>query len=134
MQPIWHRLAARATLLGRGPPAPAATTDDPRLRIVPCEDGGTPAISPVSAAAGCYTFVLPSLDGPVRLVSLAARPCDARPWVEDRRRLGVMVSRLILRVGSGTEPIPLDHPRLSQGWHKVERDRAALWRSTTATR
>jgi len=126
VEPIWRRLAARATLLGRGSPAAIATTDDPGLHVVI----GRRAIKPVGADAGRYTFVLPTLDGPVRLVSRAARPCEQRPWVEDRRRLGIMVSRLTLRHGAELEAIPLDHPRLSRGWWEVERDRASLWRWT----
>jgi hypothetical protein len=88
------------------------------------------AIQPASADAGCYTFVLPALLARARLVSRATRPCEKRPWVEDRRRLGVMVSRMTLRRGAELEPIPLDHPRLSHGWWAVERDRAGLWRWT----
>jgi hypothetical protein len=134
VEPIWRRLAARATLLGRGPPTEVATTNDPGLHIVVSEAVGGimagRAIQPASADAGRYTFVLPALVARVRLVSRAARPCEKRPWVEDRRRLGVMVSRLTLRRGAELEPIPLDHPRLSHGWWDVERDRAGLWRWT----
>jgi hypothetical protein len=119
-------LATRAEMLGLCLPAEAATTDDPGLHVVV----GGRAIRPVSVAAGHYTFVLPAVDGPVRLVSRAARPCDLRPWVEDHRRLGVMVSGLTLRRGAEAEPIPMDHPHLSHGWWDAERDGATLWRWT----
>jgi hypothetical protein len=126
VEPIWRRLAARIAMLGLSPPAAMATTSDPGLHLV--IDGR--AIHPASAAAGRYTFVLPTVDGTVQLVSRAARPCELRPWVEDRRRLGIMVSRLTLRRGAELEAIPLDHPHLSDGWWSVERDGAALWRWT----
>jgi hypothetical protein len=130
VEPVWRRLAVRATKLGYRLPAQVATTDDPGLRVVMGGVGGGRAIKPVSIDAGRYTFVLPVLDGPARLVSRVATPCEMRPWVEDRRRLGVMVSRLTLRRGAEIEPIPLDHPHLSHGWWAVERDRATLWRWT----
>jgi hypothetical protein len=87
-------------------------------------------VEPVSFAAGRYAFVLPGTGRAVRLVSRVARPCDRLPWVEDRRRLGVMVSRLTLRRGSEVETIALDDPRVSQGWWGIERDGATLWRWT----
>jgi hypothetical protein len=118
VEPVWRRLAARVTTLGLRLPAAIATTEDPELHVV---IGGR-AIHPVSADAGRYTFVLSTVDGPVRLVSRAAKPCELRPWVVDRRPLGVMVSRLTLRRGAELEAIPLDHPQLSDGWWGVERD------------
>lgn len=134
VEPIWRGLAARAERLGYRLPPAAATTDDPGLHVVlgTTVGGSTTgrAIRPVRAAAGRYTFVLPRLDAPARLASRAVRPCERQPWMEDRRRLGVMVSRLTLWRGAEPEPIPLDHPSLSGGWWDVERDRAALWRWT----
>ena len=91
---------------------------------------GGRAIKPASVEAGRYIFVLPTIDGTVRLVSRAGRPCDLRPWVEDRRRLGVMVSRLTLRRGTEVHPIPLDHPDLSCGWWDIEGDPATARRWT----
>jgi autotransporter passenger strand-loop-strand repeat protein len=125
VEPIWRRLAMRAAMLGLALPAAIETTQDPGLHVVV----GGRAITPVSAEAGRYTFILPT-DGPVRLVSRAARPSEMQPWVEERRRLGVMVARLTLRRGATVAPIPLDHPHLSDGWWDVERDRTALWRWT----
>lgn len=147
VEPIWRRLAARATMLGRFPPAELSTTADPGLHVVvgPVGSGsaggpglgvahggvaGGRMIRPTSVDAGRYTFVLPPIDGTVRLVSRAARPSEVQPWVEDRRRLGVMVARLTLRRGAAVEPIPLDHPDLSRGWWDVERNSVELWRWT----
>lgn len=126
VEPIWRRLAMRAARLGLDLPARTETTRDPGLRVV--ADGRT--IMPVSSHAGRSTFVLPATRGPVRLVSCAARPCDVRPWVEDRRRLGVMVSRVMLTRGTDTELLPLDHPHLSRGWWDVEPDGSRFVRWT----
>ena len=123
---IWRRLANRAMALGHSLPAEIETTGDPDLHVVM----GGRTIRPVSIVAGHYMFVLPRIDGPVRLGSRAARPCEVRPWVEDHRRLGVRVSLMTLRRGADIEPIALDHPNLSHGWWDLERDRASLWRWT----
>jgi autotransporter-associated beta strand protein len=126
IEPMWRQLAIRAAMLGFHLPAEPETTDDPGLHVV--VDGR--AIWPVSADAGCYRFLLPRIAGSARLVSRAATPCEQRPWVEERRRLGVMVTALTLRHGTDIEPVPLDHPALSRGWWGVEGDRGSLWRWT----
>jgi hypothetical protein len=126
VEPVWRTLAMRAVMLGLSLPVEIATTDDPGLHI----RMGERTIKPISVGTNRYTFVLPQGESTVRLVSRAAAPCDDRPWVVDRRRLGVMVSRLTLRYGAEIEPIPLDHPVLSRGWWGVERDRVTLWRWT----
>jgi autotransporter passenger strand-loop-strand repeat protein len=126
VEPIWRRLATRAGLLGFALPAQVETTFDPGLCVV----AGGRTFQPINLPAGCYSFVLPRSAGPIELVSRATRPCDLRPWVEDRRRLGVMVSRLTLRSGKQAVTIPLDHPRLTHGWWDLERDGCTLWRWT----
>jgi hypothetical protein len=127
VEPIWRRLADRVALMGLSLPQAIATTGDPDLHIV---TGGR-RIEPVYADKGHYCFVLPHVDGPLRVVSRSLRPCEARPWIEDRRRLGVAVSRLELKDCSCVEPIPLDHPLLfAKGWWDVEQDRATMWRWT----
>jgi hypothetical protein len=80
VEPIWRRLASRATLLGLRLPQEPATTADPEPRVVI----GWRTTEPVSVDAGHYTFVLPKSDGVARLVSRAARPGELRPWVDDR--------------------------------------------------
>jgi hypothetical protein len=129
MERIWRRLAVRAQMLGLALPEEPNTSKDPELHVVM----GGRVIKPVRRDAGCYTFVLPWADGPARLVSRTVRPCEVRPWVEDHRRLGVMVSRLTLKCGAHVEAIPLDHPHLLQGWWDVERDCATLGRWTNGS-
>ena len=126
VRPVWQRLAERAAALGQ--PAPRlATTDDPELRIV--AKGRT--VRPLYGENGLYIFVLPKGTTEVRLISRAGAPTDARPWLDDRRCLGVNVERIVLRGASVLREVPVDHPDLSQGWHAVERDGVALRRWTT---
>ena len=129
--PVWRRLVRRAVILGHAvlghaPVTPAVTGDAaPRLRA------GDRWIAPVKMEKGHLAFVLPAGLTSARLVTRAARPTDTRPWLEDRRVLGVAVSRLVLRMGATIRDIPLDHPSLSRGWWAVERDGSRLSRWTT---
>jgi hypothetical protein len=125
VEPLWRQFAIRAWQLGYVLPE-ADTTEDPAL----CVRVKGRVLAPVEVANGRFVFVLPPNAGEVRLLSRTAPPCEARPWVEDRRRLGVAVRRLTLRRGSDEIPVPLDHPVLTAGWWGAERDGAALWRWT----
>jgi hypothetical protein len=127
--PIWHALAERARALGHTLPA-VTTTDDPAFRI---EIDGK-RLKPVTMSDGRHVFVLPETPSSVRLVSRATAPHALRAWVEDRRSLGVMVRRLTVRHGDTVEVIPLDHPRLRDGWWALERDgwRHARWTNGSA--
>jgi Hint domain len=122
---VWQRLAERAATIGRRPAQPQ-TTDDSDLRLLV----GGRLIRPVIAGDRLSTFPLPPGTTEVRLVSRAAAPSDARPWLDDRRRLGVRVARLVLRSHDELHEIPLDHPDLATGWWAVERDGTALGRWT----
>jgi hypothetical protein len=126
VQPVWQRLAERAAALGQPAPKPD-TTSDPELRIV--AKGRT--VRPLYGENGLYIFALPKGATEVRVVSRAGAPTDARPWLDDRRCLGVNVERIVLRDANELREIPVDHPVLSQGWHVVERDGVALRRWTT---
>ena len=123
--PRWRVLAARAEAIGFTLPA-VETTEDPAL----CLEHAGHRIAPVLAAAGRYVFVVPGVSGTTRLLSRHAVPGAARPWIEDRRRLGVRIDRLTLRQGAAETEIALDDPCLDAGWWAPERDAAALWRWT----
>jgi ELWxxDGT repeat protein len=122
VEPIWQRLATRSTMLGHTLPGAPQTTDDPELRVMVNER----FVQAISSHNGHYMFVLPSTGGAIRLTSRTAVPSEAQPWIDDRRRLGVMVSRLTVRNCDGSvEAIPLDHPALGEGWWDVERQHSA---------
>jgi hypothetical protein len=123
--PVWQRLAVRAAALGQPTPR-LETTADPELRIV--AKGRT--VRPLYGENGLYIFALPKGATEVRLISRAGAPTDARPWLDDRRCLGVNVERIVLRGANELREVPVDHPGLSKGWHAVERNGVALRRWT----
>ena len=45
----------------------------------------------------------------------AQSPTEARPSLDDRRRLGVRVARIVLRGVDEVREVPVDHPGLTQG-------------------
>jgi hypothetical protein len=117
VRPAWVKLAARAAELGA--PAPAVdTTVDPELAVM--VDGKT--LRPISVRGNRYQFVLPSRATCIRLTSRAAPANGAKPWVEDRRSLGVYVESIRLRHSTDVVDLPMDHPGLSDGWWAVERN------------
>jgi hypothetical protein len=125
VRPVWQHLAERAAALGQ--PAPRVdTTTDPDLHIV--AKGRT--LRPVYGENGLYIFVLPRGATQVRLVSRTGSPTDARPWLEDRRCLGVYVEQIVLRSASEVQEVPVDHPGLSQGWWAAEKNDVATLRWT----
>jgi hypothetical protein len=125
VRPVWQRLADRAESLGNALAAPDTTTE-PELCIV--ANGRT--IRPTHAKNGTHIFALPRGATEAHVVSRAGSPTDARPWMEDRRRLGVYVDRITVRGSDDVQDIPLDHPGLSQGWWAVEQEGLALHRWT----
>jgi hypothetical protein len=118
VEPIWRRLAARATRLGF-PPAPfPAVEDDPDLHLVG-PDGSR------IVAAGWdgdrATFPLPLGVGAVRIASRAARPDRTLgPFVDDRRMLGVKIGAIELQTSRRQRPILLSDNL--PGWHAPEWD------------
>jgi hypothetical protein len=123
--PIWHRLADRAAALGL-PVATADTTVDPAIRILACGQ----MLRPVHTDGSRHVFVLPDESTSARMISRAGSPADARPWLADRRCLGVHVERIVLSAQNEVREIPIDHPGLSQGWWAVEHDDTAMRRWT----
>ena len=103
------------------------TSTDAGLRLQ-CPGGRT--VKPVFSDSQRVIFALPRGTGEVRLLSHAQSPTEARPWLNDRRRLGVRVKRVVLRGTGETREVPVDHPNLSQGWWAVEQDGPMMSRWT----
>jgi hypothetical protein len=123
--PVWQRLADRAAALGE--PVPQFdTTTDPALHII----ANGRSVQPLYGENGLYIFPLPKGATEVRVLSRAGSPTDVRPWLEDRRCLGVYVERIVLRDASNLQEVPVDHPGLSRGWWGVEKDGVAMHRWT----
>ena len=125
VQPVWQRLADRAAVIRR-PVRQRVTTTDADLRLL--ADRRT--VKPVISDSDRVIFVLPRDAREVRLVSRAQSPTEARPWLEDRRRLGVRVKRIVLRGADELREVPVDHPDLTGGWWAVERDGQIMSRWT----
>ncbi len=118
VEPLWRQLARRAAALGLGRERPpVALSDDPALRLM-LADGRVLQAS--GGRRGCHLFALPPGARPVRLVSRAAVPADLiGPFLDDRRRLGVAVEKLVLWHGLSDTVLAaaeLDLP----GWHQAE--------------
>jgi hypothetical protein len=128
VRPIWQRLGDRAAAIVL--PAPQrATTTDPDLRL--CAKHHERANDkPVYADSNLVIFVLPRGAEEIRLISRAQPPTEARPWLDDRRRLGIRVKRIVLRGVDELREIPLDHPGLTKGWWNIERDGQMMSRWT----
>jgi len=125
VRPVWQRLAERAEALGQLAPKPEMTAN-PELRIV--TKGRE--IHPLYSDDRLFIFALPKGATEARLISRFGSPTNTRPWLEDRRCLGVYVERITLRSLSEVHEVPLDHPDLSEGWWAVERDGIAMRRWT----
>jgi hypothetical protein len=125
VRPVWQRLADRAAALGQPVPQLDTTTDP-----APCLIARGRTVKPMYGENGLYIFALPKGATEVRLISRAAAPTDVRPWLEDRRRLGLYVERITLRSADDVREVPVDHPSLTQGWWPVESGDASLRRWT----
>jgi Hint domain len=125
VEPLWRELAARADMLGWVRPV-QVTMDDPDLHLR--VDGRS--IRPIAIDGLRYLFVLPAGASDVHLQSRVSNPADRPAWLEDIRRLGVAVRRLVVQTGGTMREIPVDDPALADGWHAVERDDAVIWRWT----
>ena len=124
VRPVWQRLADRAGSSRKG-----TTTDaDPRL----VADGRT--VKPVFNDDDRVMFMLPRGAREIRLVSRAQSPTEARPWLNDQRRLGMRVKRIVLRDGDETREVPMDHPDITRGWWNIEHDGPMMSRWTMAKR
>jgi hypothetical protein len=125
VRPVWQRLADRAAALGQEAPEQPTTTE-PGLHLV----AKGRRIRPIYAEGGLFIFPLPRGANEVQLASRAAAPADTRPWLDDRRPLGVNVARIVLRNAEDLVEMPVDHPGLTDGWWTVERYGPALRRWT----
>ena len=118
VEPVWHRLAERAEILGfRKPGILADLTDQPDLRLM-LEDGR--AVSACWHRDQHYMFQVPRGARPVRLLSRTGVPAEViAPFVDDRRTLGVAVEKLVIQSGIGETIIYAAAMNLA-GWHAAE--------------
>jgi hypothetical protein len=125
VEPLWRGLASRARQMGHVLPTPA-TTSDPAL----CISINGRIHKPFDIIGNRYIFALPQSTSEARLISRSGRTCDTTPWIDDRRRLGVPISRIITSGALGVVDVPVDHPSLADGWWTTEGSGGRLWRCT----
>ncbi|MCQ8241521.1 Hint domain-containing protein [Rhizosaccharibacter radicis] len=120
VEPVFDRIAGRAERAGhpRRAPAPEITSET-GLHLV-TDDGRE--LLPVDREGDRFSFVLPETATTIRIRSNSSRPSDVvGPFLDDRRRLGVLIGEVSLRIGPDT--IALD-AHLGQdaldGWHGPE--------------
>jgi hypothetical protein len=119
VEPIWTALLQRAIAQGFERPDASVLTDQPELRLL-LDDGRSLAADREDAA--CATFRIPANARAVRLLSRASSPSQAiGPFVDDRRKLGVAISRLTFRDGLNAIEMPATGMALP-GWYGAERD------------
>jgi hypothetical protein len=126
VKPLWQAVADRAEWLGIGLPA-AETSVDPMFQVMA---NGQPCPCLAEQGNGRRVFLLPAGASEVAMLSRYTVPNDLTPWIDDRRQLGVAISRIVLRQGSELREIPIDHPALAGGWHDCERQGTRLSRWT----
>ncbi len=126
IEPIWRRVAERARMQGYVAPARPVTTEaDLRLRV------GGRSFAPAMLAPDRAVFALPGgLVGDMVLASRHASSADRPAWLNDNRRLGVAVRRIVVRSGPQERVLSMDHPALAGGWHPVEGVGPEAWRWT----
>jgi hypothetical protein len=110
--PVWQRLADRAGTSAAEAEMAVAGAEDGGVRLVV----GGRTVRPVVEQGGRLIFALPRDAGEVRLVSGAARPNKARPWLDDRRLLSVAVKDVV----ADQKAIALDGPAFGTGWWDIE--------------
>jgi uncharacterized repeat protein (TIGR03803 family) len=104
---IWRDVAARADA-APPPPEPVAGVDV-------FADGRK--LRPLLAEGDRHLYALPPTTEMLRIVSGTVRPTATKPWLHDRRRLGIGLRRVGLEHGA---TLPLDGPGFAHGWHSAE--------------
>jgi hypothetical protein len=128
VRPVWQRLADRGAALGQSVPQ-RATTTEAKLRVR-CSTGECAYSEPTYVDSNLVIFVLPRGSREIRLISRSQSPTEARPWLADRRKLGVKVKRIVLRNAKELCEIPIDNPGLTKGWWDIECDKLIMSRWT----
>ncbi|NHO53619.1 hypothetical protein GOB87_06530 [Acetobacter estunensis] len=120
VEPIWHRLAARAEELGlASDAAPVTTTEETNIRLV-TENGRE--IRPVRHAGNTYSFMVPGDVTSVRIATNASRPADVvGPFCDDRRQLGVVVGDVNVTAGRSRHSVSAHLTATAlEGWQAWE--------------
>jgi hypothetical protein len=118
--------AARRRLLKRSEALGFATADDPALHLTVDDK----PIEPRVIAGGMHRFALPADARVAGIISRSGVPAEIGATASDRRRLGVMVERIILRQPGRSLEIPLDTIPMDDGFYPLEHEAERRWRWT----
>jgi hypothetical protein len=131
VEPIWQRLAQRVGDQGEALPPQSTLITDADLHLV--TDTGI-EIRPTLQNGQTYSFAIPSSTRSARLVSRASRPFDTvGPYVDDRRKLGVLVGKLTIGDGYREQELSFlaDSADLN-GWYAAEAGSVSRWTNGNA--
>jgi len=108
--------AIRAALLERAEALGCRLTDDSDLHLI--MDGEV--VRAQAVEEGVYSFTIPAGSRAIWLASRSAVPAEVEASSQDRRRLGVLVERIVLREDDLRTEIGHGHAILREGFHENE--------------
>jgi Fe2+ transport system protein FeoA len=121
-----HLAAVRRRLLQRALAVGFGITDDAELRLL----AGGRLRPPLSIEADRHRFAIPANAKIVRIVSRSGIPAEIATASSDHRRLGVMLTRIVLRRPGWPQELPLEAIPPGGGLHAMEREADRSWRWT----
>ena len=108
--------AIRAALRERAEALGYRFTDDPDLHLLIAGE----VVRGHAVEENFYSFAIPAGSGAIWLASRSAVPAEVEAASPDRRRLGVLVERIVLREDELRTEIGCGHASLRQGFHDRE--------------
>jgi autotransporter passenger strand-loop-strand repeat protein len=108
--------AIRAALRERAGALGYRFTDDPDLHLLIAGE----VVRGHAVEENFYSFTIPAGSGAIWLASRSAVPAEVEAASPDRRRLGVLVKRIVLRDDDLRTEIGCGHASLRQGFHENE--------------
>jgi hypothetical protein len=108
--------AIRAALRERAGALGYRFTDDPDLHLLIAGE----VVRGHAVEENFYSFAIPAGSGAIWLASRSAVPAEVEAASPDRRRLGVLVERIVLREDELRTEIGYGHASLRQGFHDRE--------------
>jgi hypothetical protein len=123
VKPVWEAVAARAAAL-----APqAGSTSDPALHLLVAGR----VVSPARVDGARYLFPVSGSPASIVIASRHSSPWAAKPWIDDRRELGVAVASVTVLFDTDLAEVPLTGAAAAAGWYAPERDeQGRAWRWT----
>ncbi len=124
VEPIWQRLDRRATQLGYKPVVKKELTKNPDLCLI-TQKGER--LAPVQVKENVYSFYVPASTKIVAMNSRSSSPSEViGPFVDDRRTLGVLVSKISV-VANKTLTVQASEIPVISGWYAVKESEDGRW-------